>query len=626
MKRVFVLGLAAACAWVPPALASDETDEETIVVSSSRRAVPLREVGSSVSVVTAAELEAQGIFYVEDALRRLPGVQASSSGGRGGQVAVRLRGEESYRTLVLVDGIRVADGALPQAAVNFGNLTVTAIDRIEVLRGPQALLYGADAIGGVINIVTRRGGEDAAGLALEGGSHETYTARGFVGGARDRVDLALSGDYTRTDGISAKVGDPTLADDDGYHNLTLHGVAGAALTEGTRLEVVGRYSDSYAQFDGFSFDPDRELLTEEVAARVALTSDEVGEGLHHLIAYNFYQVRRTDLDGGMPTRDFLNALISRFDTDRHEAEYLVSLDPINGHGFTAGASYLSEEVTTDAINDTTSAFAAYAEWQAEWSENFFTTVGARFDAPEDYDDHVSLRATAAYLVPLFGDEETKFRASAGTGFRAPSAYERAYNAGASLPELSEETGIGFDVGVDQPLFAGAAMLSLTYFDQSIEDEIRYDNVNFTGYFQSTGRSHSRGLEAGLEATLTQNLSASLSYTYADATVNSPDAEDGLPRVRRPRHMGSVDLDYVGDGERLRVNLNARGVDDSEDGFREFRTDLSNYLVFGAAMSYAVTPLVALTLRGTNLADAAYTEVDGFSTPGREVFVGLRVRY
>jgi len=628
MKRVVVLSLVAACAWAPPVLADDagDGDEETIVVSANRRAVPLREVGASVSVVTAAELEAQGIFYVEDVLRRLPGVQASSSGGRGGQVAVRLRGEESYRTLVLVDGIRVADGALPQAAVNFGNLTVTAIDRIEVLRGPQALLYGADAIGGVINIVTRRGGEDAASLGVEAGSNETYTARGFVGGARDRVDLALSGDYTRTDGISAKVGDATLADDDGYRNLTLHGVVGAGLSEGTRLEIVGRYSDSYAQFDGFSFDPDRDLLTQEVAARVALTSDEIGEGLHHLIAYNFYQVRRTDLDGGQPTRDYLNALISRFDTDRHEAEYLVSLDPINGHGFTAGASYLSEEVTTDAINDTTTTFAAYAEWQAEWTAHFFSTVGLRFDAPEDFDNHVSLRATAAYLVPLFEGTETKFRASAGTGFRAPSAYERAYNAGAGLAELSEETGIGFDVGVDQPFMHGAATLSLTYFDQRIEDEIRYDNVNFTGYFQSSGRSHSRGVEAGLEAALTPNLSASLSYTYTDATVTSPDAEDGLPRVRRPQHMGSVDLDYVGDGQRLRVNVNARGVDDNEDGFREFRTDLSDYLVFGAAMSYAVTPHVALTLRGANLTDADYMEVDGFSTPGREVFVGLRVRY
>lgn len=626
MRNLLVFGLAAACVWSVPALASEETDEETIVVSSSRRAVPLREVGASVSVVTADELEAQGITFVEEALRRLPGVQVSSSGGRGGQVAVRLRGEEGYRTLVLIDGIRIADGALPQGAVNFGNLTVTAIDRIEVLRGPQALFYGADAIGGVINIVTRRGGEDTAGLGFEAGSNETYTARGHVGGARERVDFALSGDYTRTDGISAKVGDATLADDDGYRNLTLHGVAGAQLGDATRLEVVGRYSDSYAQFDGFSFDPDRDLLTEEVAARIALMNNGMGEGLHHLIAYNYYQVRRTDLDGSQPTRDFFNALISRFDTDRHEAEYLVSLDPINGHGITAGASYLSEEVTTDAINDTTSSFAAYAEWQAEWVSNFFSTLGVRFDAPEDFDHHVSLRATAAYLVPLFGDEETKFRASAGTGFRAPSAYERAYNAGAGLPELNEEAGIGFDVGVDQPLMHGAATLSLTYFDQTIEDEIRFDNVNFTGYFQSAGRSHSRGVEAGLEAVLTPNLSAGFSYTYTDATVNAPDAEDGLPRVRRPRHMGSVDLDYVGDGERLRVNVNVRGVDDSQDGFREFRTELSDYLVFGAAASYAVTPHVTLTLRGTNLADAAYTEVGGFSTPGREVFVGLRVRY
>jgi len=627
--RKLLLMVLAACAWNVPAWAVDETgveEEETFVVSANRRAVPLREVGSSVSVITADELEAQGIFYVEDALRRLAGVQVSTSGGRGGQVAVRLRGEESYRTLVLIDGIRVSDAALPQAAVNFGNLTVTAIERIEVLRGPQALLYGADAIGGVINIVTRRGSEDEASLAVEAGSFETYTGRGFLGGARGPIDVALSGDWTRTDGISAKVGDPTLADEDGYRNLTLHGVVGFQASEGTRLELVARYVDAYTQFDGFSFDPDRDLLTEEVAGRVALTTDELGGGITHQLAYNYFRLRRDDLDGGQPTQDFFGTPISRFDSDRHEVDYLAALDPVNGHGITAGASYLIEDVTTDSLSDTESSFAAFAEWQAQWSDRFFTTLGLRFDTPEDYDDHLSMRATTAYIAPLSGVGETKLRASAGTGYRAPSAFERAYNLAGGLPELQEETGIGFDIGVDQGFWDGRATLSLTYFDQTIEDEIRFDNVNFTGYFQASGRSHSQGLEAGVETDLTSQIALSGSYTYTDATVNSPDAEDGLPRVRRPRHAGSINLDYVGTGRRLRVNANIRGTSDAEDGFREFRSELDDYVVLGVAVSYEVVDGVELTLRGTNLTDAQYQEVVGFAKPGRAGFVGLRVRF
>ncbi len=623
--------LAAACFYAEPAWANSsesnaEEEAETFVISANRRAVPLREVGSSVSIVTAEELEAQGIFYVEEALRRLPGVQASSSGARGGQVAVRLRGEESYRTLVLIDGIRVSDAALPQAAVNFGNLTVTAIDRIEVLRGPQALHYGADAIGGVINIVTRRGRERAASLSAEAGSFETYAVRGYVGGSVNAFDFALSGDWSRTDGISAKVEDPSVADDDGYRNLTLHGVAGFQVSDGTRLEVVARFMDAYAQFDGFLFDPDRDLLTEEFAARVSLATDEISGPVRHEIAYNFFQSQRRDLDGGLPTEDFFGTPISRFDGERHEIEYIATLSHANGHGFTAGATYRTEDVETDSLSDTTSALAAFAEWQAEWNGRFFTTLGARFDAPEDYGNHFSLRATTAYLLRVTPGGETKLRASAGTGFRAPSAFERARNASAGLPGLEEETGIGFDVGIDHGFWEDRARMSLTYFDQRIEDEIRFDNVGFTGYFQSSGTSHARGVEASFEAELTPQITLSGGYTYTDATVNSPDAEDGLPRVRRPRHLGSADLDYVGEGERLRLNVNLRGAADAEDGFREFRTDLDDYFVLGAAASYEVANGVELTLRGTNLTDRQYQEVSGFSTPGRAGFAGIRLRY
>ncbi len=604
----------------------EEEAEETFVVTASRRAVPLRQVGSSVSVVTAAELEAQGILYVEDALRRLPGVTVSAAGGRGGQVAVRLRGEEAYRTLVLIDGIRVSDPALPQSAVNFANMTVFAIERIEVLRGPQGLLYGADAIGGVINIITRRGREQAFAFSAEAGSFGTQSARGFAGGRVGEVDLALGGTWTHTDGFSAREDDPTLADDDGYRNLALHGVVGFDLSEGTRLEAIARYVDSYAQFDGFSGDSDRDLLTEEVATRVSLTTSEMGGGITHQLAYNFFRTRRDDLDGGQPTSDFFGAPISRFDGDRHEVEYLGSLDPVNGHGFSFGAEYEREEVVTDALSDSTSTIAAFAEWQAQWSPQIFTTLGVRFDAPEDFGNHLSLRATAAYLAPLFGTAETKFRASAGTGFRAPSAFERARNLSFGLANLHEETAVGFDVGVDQPLFDGRAELSLTYFDQRIEDEIRFDNVGFSGYFQAAGTSRSRGVEVGLVAELAPGLSLSANYTYTDATVNSPDAENGLPRVRRPKHTTSADVDYVGAGGRLHLNANVRSAAKAEDGFREFRVDLDDYVTLGVAASFEIYEGVEITARGLNLTNAQYQEVSGFASADRAAFVGVRVRF
>ncbi len=603
-----------------------DSADETFVISATRQATPLRQVGSSVSVVTSEELTAQGVLYVEQALRRLPGVAVSASGGPGGQVAVRLRGEESYRTLVLLDGIRISDPALPQSAVNFSNMTVFAIERIEVLRGPQALLYGADAIGGVINVVTRRGGDTAVALSAEAGSFGTQTVRAYVGSSSGPADFALSGTWTRSDGFSAKEGDSTLGDDDGYENLTVHGVAGLALTPGTRLEAVGHYVDAEAEFDGFPFDPDRQLLTTETAARLSIATNELGAGFEHTLAYNFFRTRREDLDGGLPTADWLGAPISRFDGDRHEVEYLGSYSPANNHGLTFGAEYEVEEVTTDALNDTTETFAAFAEWQAEWTTNFFTTVGVRYDNPEGFDDHASLRATAAYLVSLGGAEETKFRASAGTGFRAPSAFERARNETFGLPVLSEETAIGFDVGVDHPFAGGRAEISVTYFDQRIEDEIRFDNVGFSGYFQAAGTTESKGVEVGLRADLGYGFSLSSSYTYTDATVNSPDPEDGLPRVRRPQHITSTDLNYEGMEGRLRLNLNLRSAAEAEDGFREFRVPLDDYATVNGSASFQVHPGFEIIARANNLTNEQYQEVSGFASADLSGFIGVRVRF
>ncbi len=624
IRRLFLCSLLLPAA---PAIAADPSpsDEETFIITSHRQPVPLRQVGGSVSVVTAADLEAQGILYVEDALRRLPGVAVTASGGPGGQSTVRLRGEEGYRTLVLIDGIRVSDPAGPQVAVNFTTLTVAAIDRIEVLRGPQALLYGADAIGGVINIITRRGDETAASLSAEGGSFDTYTAQGFVAGHGNGVQGALGGSFTRGEGFSAAEGDPTLRDNDGYRNFTLHGTVGIDLGPNTRAAFVGRYVDVAAQFDGFSFDPDRTLLTEEWAARAALTTTGA-YGLTHTVAYNFFQIRRDDLDGGAPTTDFFGNPIGRFDGDRHEVEYLGTLAPVNGHGLTFGAEYESDAVTTDAINASTSTLAVFAEWQAEWTGNFFTTLGGRFDAPEDFGDHVSLRATAAWLPDLFAGQETKLRASAGTGFRAPSLYEQATNAAASLPALEEETAIGFDIGVEQEVLGGRGHLAVTYFDQRIEDEIRFDNVFFTGYFQASGTSHSRGVAIEGEVQILSNLTISSQYTYTDATVNSPDAEDGLPRVRRPRHITSTDIDYEAFRGRLRLNVNLRTAAQAEDGFREFRNDLDDYAVVGGAATLDLANGVELTARATNVFDEDYQEVTGFQSTGRSGSIGIRVQF
>jgi vitamin B12 transporter len=612
----------------PAALADTDGDTgEIIVVTATKRPTPLRQIGSSVSVITGQEIAERGYTYVDEALRELAGVNITRNGPPGSLSVARLRGEEAYRTLLLIDGIKVSDVAAPQVLPNLSTVQVSAVERIEVLRGPQALLYGADAIGGVINIITRSG--TRAGFVeggIEGGSFGTFRAEASAGRAWDGGDAAFTASWFRTDGFSAREGDPTLDDSDGARNLTLHGKAGFDLGGGVRVEGVARYVDAMAEFDGFTGDPDRSLESEEWSGRIAMVWAPGDAGHSHTLAYNVYDSRRRDLRAGQPTTDFFGNLISRFDGQRHEVQYHGTLRVAEGHTILFGADWERERVATDSESGARAGHGFFAEWQSELPGDVFVTAGARYDHHAEFGGHLSGRATAAWLPVLLAGEESKLRASVGTGFRAPSLLEQARNRTFSLPPLKEEKAVGFDLGAEQSFFGGRLTVDVTYFDQRIRDEIRFDNVSFTGYFQADGVTTSRGVETALRIMPLDGLTVDLSYTYLDARVRSPDPEDGLMRVRRPRHSGNAALTYRFDDNRAHVTVHAGGAAKTQDGFREFRTTLDDYITVGAAAGYQVTDNVRLFLRGVNLLNAQYQEVAGFATSSRAVYGGVAVRF
>ena len=179
----------------------------------------------------------------------------------------------------------------------------------------------------------------------------------------------------------------------------------------------------------------------------------------------------------------------------------------------------------------------YGEWIGKFGDSLFLTAGARYDDDSQFGGHTTWRATGAYLIPLFdGIEPAKLRASYGTGFRSPSLFEL-FDSSSGDPNLKPETGKAFDVGVDLSFHRGT--FSVTYFDQTIEDEIRFDQTAFFTYFQSNSTSTSRGVELELSYELLAGLTLTGDYTYTDAKIASNDTENGLQRVRRPRHSGSI---------------------------------------------------------------------------------------
>ncbi len=513
---------------------------DIIVITATAIPTPLREIGSSVSVLTKDDLDRQGDTFAIDALRTLPGVGITENGGPGGLASVRIRGEEAYRTVILIDGIRISDPAGTQVATNLTSALASDVGRIEVVRGPQSLLYGADAVGGVIQIFTP---DPAPGFAVDGegqaGAYRTRSASATALYGGSGWSGVLQGSYYKDGGFSATDADPALEDPDGLESYTFHGKADIDLTSNLKFEAVGRYAYSNGDFDGASAfppfspaDPDRHMRTKETAGRFALDDSADNNLIHTTLAYVYSASDRNDIDNGMPF-----SFGSKFDGQRNRFEAQSAVQVAHDQTILVGADQETLRVQTDSFDERSSEYGVFGEWQAGFADRFFTTLGARFDHGDDIHDHVSGRATAAYLVPLFSATPSRFHASIGTGFRAPSLYEQAYNVAAAVPKLHEEESRGWDFGLEQYWFGGDLTLDVTYFDQQIRDEIRFDNISFLDYFQQPGVSSSRGVETALHGQKkldwgwVTGARLDLAYTYTDSRVHSPDAEDGLPRIR-----------------------------------------------------------------------------------------------
>lgn len=613
-NRTFLGAVALATAGIPAVSAANDEGrnrlEETVVVAS-RIEMPLRQVGTSVSVVTREEIEQLGFSNLYDVLRTQPGIGVTSQGGVGSVTSLRIRGEESYRTRYFLDGIDISDTSSPQAATRVEHLMSTGIDRVEVLRGPQGLMYGADA-GGVVNISTGKPGTGFAGEAsAEGGRYGTQQYSGNLHGGTEQVDFSLMATDFETDGFNAKSTDTVLEDDDGYDNTTFHGRLGWNLTEDLRLSFVGRDIDGKNDYDDcFGTDDCREEF-EQTAWRTAINY-QLGRFSHEL-AYNNSEV----------DRDYYSDNIFSFGSggELERINYLGSFEGSDALTLVYGVEFMNESYDADTPDDDRDQDSYYAEYQGRFNDRFFVTAGARYDDNDDFGSHTSYRASGAYLIPVSGGE-MKLRATYGTGFRAPSLSEVATNFSEwTAPpafgyELSEEKSEGYDLAISWT-DAGGAYLELVYFDQQITDEIVYDFNSF-GYLQVDGDTESTGVELVGELPLFESIFLSANYTYTD----SQDV-DGNQRARRPEHMANLGINWSGFADRLVLGLNARLSHDAVD---IDGTNLDDYEVLDINASFLIGRGFSVYGRVENVTDEDYEEVPNYNTSGAAGYIGLRYTF
>ncbi|HUL81845.1 MAG TPA: TonB-dependent receptor, partial [Gammaproteobacteria bacterium] len=414
-----------AAASTPSAEAQAPADRtEEIVVTSSIIPTPRREIGTAVSVIDGPEIELRGYESLADTLRTQPGVAVSSSGGEGKTTTLRIRGEEGYRTLLIIDGVKALDPSGPQVAPSFDSLIPTPdLERVEILRGPQGFIYGADA-GGVVNVITGSGSGDLAGrVGIESGSYATRKLDGLLGGSADSFDYVVSGTRFETDGFNAQTADTVLRDDDGADDTTLHAKLGWNASDKLRLQLVVRDIDATAQYDGcftVAFAPTDDCAQRTNQTTYRLSADYRAGKTTSTFSYTDLDVERDNLADG----------VSAFDTHgiTKHLEYTGSFAPSSETTLVYGVD-LQRDTATGSGDLARDQRGYYAEYEGKFASRFFVSIGARYDDGDDFGAHTSGRVSAAYVSELADGGTLKYRASYGTGFRAPSLYEISYNRG-----------------------------------------------------------------------------------------------------------------------------------------------------------------------------------------------------
>ncbi len=591
---------------------------EEIIITSSRIETPLRQIGTSVSIIDALSITNDGSASLIDVLRTLPSISVTNAGGAGQVSNLRIRGEEGYRTLTLLDGIKLSDPSATQVQPQLEHLLSSGVERVEILRGPQGLHYGADA-GGVVNITTEKNtGPLDTQIEASSGRFGTQQVAAKLSGGNERADFFVSGTDFQTDGFNARLADSVLADDDGYENTTLHARVGVNASDTLRLNAVIHDVNSDSEYDACY-----DSATFSTVHQCNATYDQQALRLSAILATE-YGSHGLAWSGTQTDREYFTLGQSGFasEGELQRVEYIGQYTAAQNFELVYGLDIEQEENNGDSRDQ----FGYYAEYLSKFSEDLFVTAAIRRDDNDDFGTHNSYRLSAARLIDLEGGHTLKLRGAYGTGFRAPSPYESSYNKGpfayppASNTSLKEETSKGHELALELFTQRGSRF-EVVYFDQRIEDAIYYDLTTYSGYLQDIGESRSNGVEFSTSIALHAQLTLQANYTY-----NETERPDGSQRQLRPRNLANVNLAWNSRDSRTLVSAFYRRSADTQDAIGGVPVSLDAIEVFDLTSSFQLNESVQLFARIENLFDQDNEEILGYNTTGRAAYVGFRAHF
>ena len=604
-NKISIFGMSALVLSAFNAAAQDTLPDE-IVVSATGVPTPAAQIGASVDVITAEDLRDGQYVYLQDVLRG-QGINIAQSGGIGTLSNVFLRGLPGKHTNLIVDGISLFDPRSNQVLWN--DALVDGTRQIEIIRGSHGVLYGSNAVAGVVSQFTEIGGETQTSAYAETGRYSTnrigLTGQGELGQAA--YGYAIS--HLDTNGYSAADEDDGNTEDDGYDNTTLHARADLQLTSDTQIEFVVRHVSGTVEFDGSpppSYSPTdvagKGEDYERYAYRVGLTH-ETGHWTHRL-----------DITGYDSQIDSITdfAISSSADAKRQKLAYRGTGMVSDTLQFVVGVEDETSEYA-DTNDYEVDVSAAYALVQAAPTDALTVTAALRHDDHETFGMETTYRLTAAYAP----DGRTIYQAAHGTAYRAPSLtelYLPLYGNADLRPETSESTELGADIFLSE-----AVKASVTFFEVTIDDIIGYNPATFQSV-QVIGETRSRGAELGLSVSATDTLGLRFSAAYTNS--QKPDASGSGGRVREvrvPRVQAGVSANW-----RPRIDLSlGASIHHVHDTVDVNNVVLDDYTLLGLTGRWQWRENTDLLLRVENATDDDYQTVNAYGTPGRAAYIGVK---
>ena len=613
---------------------ADEADD-SIVVTANRSPQPLSRVGQSITVIDATEIVRRQTDDVAAILRTVPGVTIARNGGVGTSTSVFIRGAESDQTVALIDGVKLNDPSSPGGGFNFGNLLTGNIARIEVLRGAQSVLWGSQAIGGVVNMITTPPTEElSVNVRGEYGYRDTGQLVGNISGKAGPLSASAGAGYFRTDGISSFSEARGGNEKDGYRNFGANANLNLALSDAVSIDARGWYSNGKVGIDGFpaptfAFGDTREVSwTRELVGYTGLNVALFDGRFHNRLGYAYTDTKRRNEDpDSTPTETFASK------GRNQRIEYQGVFDIATGWQATGGLERETSHYTTGGgFNTTTRGHArlnsVYGQLLATPIDNLTLTGGVRHD---DHDRFGGATTWATSGVYTPGGKGTTIRASYSEGFKAPSLYQLQSEYGNQL--LRPERSKGWDAGVTQRLVDDRIEASATYFRRNSRDLINFISC-FTpltgictgrpfGTYDNVARARAEGVELGLTLRPVDALRLQANYTYTDSRNRSPgNASFDKQLIRRPKNSASTLVDYswpFGLETGATVTMVGASFDTANNSRR-----VQGYILTDIRASLPVGKNIEVFGRVENLFDEKYETIFRYGTPGRAAYVGARL--